>query len=282
MYVWPHDSESDKVFQVIQPISKIYQEENDKTFMGQNLEVGYKIEILKRFLPAQMPMKLLNYWLESWAGLDEIAPIKTVQTRTNYAPWLEKDKKKLQQLRNDAQSQAAQSKDPEDWRLYTNLRNQSTAKGRADKKAWEEKKLDHNKNSTTDMWTTVKGWLGWGATGPPTQLFSEGRWITSPAGIATAMNKFFMDKIKKLRDKVPLANSDPLGKIKEAMSRKKCSFKIKQVSTTDVLKIIKDLKNSSASGVDYIDTKTVKLVADVIAPALKHIINRKTGDSTKI
>ena len=94
--------------------------------------------------------------------LDEIAPIKTVQTRTNYAPWLEKDTKKLQQLRNDAQSQAAQSKDPEDWRLYTNLRNQSTAKGRADKKAWEEKKLDHNKNSTTDMWTTVKGWLDWG------------------------------------------------------------------------------------------------------------------------
>ena len=130
------------------------------------------------------------------------------------------------------------------------------------------------------MWTTVKGWLGWGDTGPPTQLFSEGRLITSPAGIATAMNKFFMDKIKKLRDKVPLANSDPLGKIKEAMSRKKCSFKIKQVSTTDVLKIIKDLKNSSASGVDYIDTKTVKLVADVIAPTLKHIINLSILTST--
>ena len=149
--------------------------------------------------------------------LDELAPIKTVQTRTNYAPWLANETKELQKERNEAQAKAAQSNEAEEWRQYRSLRNQATAKGREDKRKWEEQKLDHCENSPADVWKTVKGWLGWGSTGPPTQLFSEGRVVTSPAGIASSMNRFFLDKIKKLREKIPQVVSDPLGKMKEAM-----------------------------------------------------------------
>ena len=48
---------------------------------------------------------------------------------------------------------------------------------------------------------------------------------------------------------------------------------------SDVLKCIKALKNSNATGIDFIDTRSLKLVADLIAPALAHIINlsMKTG-----
>ena len=47
-----------------------------------------------------------------------------------------------------------------------------------------------------------------------------------------------------------------------------------------MLKLVKDLKNSSATGVDYIDTRTVKLVADLIVPSLTHIINLSIRTST--
>ena len=40
------------------------------------------------------------------------------------------------------------------------------------------------------------------------------------------------------------------------------------------------MKNSSATGVDYIDTRSVKLVAELIAPALTHIINLSIKSST--
>ena len=53
-----------------------------------------------------------------------------------------------------------------------------------------------------------------------------------------------------------------------------------QVRINDVLKIIKGLKNSSATGVDYIDTRTVKLAAELIAPALAHIINLSIRTAT--
>ena len=130
------------------------------------------------------------------------------------------------------------------------------------------------------MWKTVKSWLGWGGGGPPTQLFSDGRLVTSPAGLGTAMNKFFVDKIRRLRCSIPRVFSDPLARMKEAMLNRQCSFKVRPVSEADVLKIITSLKNSSATGVDHIDTRTVKLVADLLAPPLPYKINLSISTST--
>ena len=212
--------------------------------------------------------------------LDEMAPVKKIQTRSNYAPWLGEDTKVLQQQRNTAQEQAAQSGDADDWRLFRTLRNQVTAKSRKDRKEWEKKKFDSEENSSTDIWKTVKGWLGWNSGGPPTQLFSDGKMVSSPAGLASVMNRFFVDKVKKLRQHIPHSTSDPLVKLKEAMSGRKCSFSLKVLKVPDVLKIIKGLKNSSATGVDFLDTQSVKLVAELIAPALTHIINLSILTST--
>ena len=45
--------------------------------------------------------------------LDELAPIRSVQTRANYAPWLEKETKQLQERRNKAHKKAAESGEEE-------------------------------------------------------------------------------------------------------------------------------------------------------------------------
>ena len=65
--------------------------------------------------------------------LDKMAPIKKIQTRTKYAPWLSKETKLLKDKREAAQEQAAQTDNQEDWRVYRGLRNQVTAKSREDK-----------------------------------------------------------------------------------------------------------------------------------------------------
>ena len=126
----------------------------------------------------------------------------------------------------------------------------------------------------------MKGWLGWSTGGPPTQLFSEGRMVTRPAGLASTMNRFFINKIKQLRQRIPLANSDPLKYLREAMSDRTCKFRMKTLTLEDVIKLIKGLKNSSATGVDFIDTRTIKLGAEILAPAIQHIINLSISSST--
>ena len=62
--------------------------------------------------------------------LDELAPIKTFQTCTNYAPWLGKETKILKKDREAAQANAAQNDDPEDWRIFRSLGNQVGSKAR--------------------------------------------------------------------------------------------------------------------------------------------------------
>ena len=123
------------------------------------------------------------------------------------------------------------------------------------------------------MWKTVKNWLGWNSGGPPTQLFYEGRIVTRPGGLASTMNRFFIGKVRSLRENIPTVATDPLKQLKQAMKNRKCRFKMKLVSSDEVLKLIMGLKTSSATGVDYIDTSTVKLGAEMLAPAIAHIIN---------
>ena len=153
------------------------------------------------------------------------------------------------------------------------MRNQTTTKIREDKKTWEAKRCDDEGNSSNDVWKSVKGWLGWNSGGTPSQLFSEGIIVTRPVELATSMNKFFIKKIKDLRAKIPVVDLDPLQYFKSAMRNRSCTFTIKELSLEEVIRLIKGLRNSSATGIDFIDTRTVKLGAEALAPAIQHIIN---------
>ena len=55
------------------------------------------------------------------------------------------------------------------------------------------------------------------------------------------------------------------------------TFALKLVTEEEVLKIIESLNNSSSTVVDFIDTKTVKLVKNKIVGALTTIINLGKG-----
>ena len=102
--------------------------------------------------------------------LDQMAPIKTFQIRSKYAPWMSLNTKQLLKERNLAQENAAQTQHPEDWLAYKNLRNTETTKMRQEKKLWEEHKL----NDPSTLWSSVKSWLSWGNSGPPSKLLKTG------------------------------------------------------------------------------------------------------------
>ena len=121
--------------------------------------------------------------------------------------------------------QAGETYSQEDWRLFRALRNQVTAKSREVKENWEGNKLDLEQNDSSGVWKTVKGWLGWGTAGTQTQLFLEGRMVTNPSDLASSMNKFFLDKIQRLRNSIPVPTSDPVQKLREAMREREFQHK---------------------------------------------------------
>ena len=207
------------------------------------------------------------------SALDKYAPIKTIQVRSRYAPWLSERTKEIMVERDLAQQAAKTLNDADLWRNYRNLRNTAVRCMRGDRNQWEKSQLDNFANSPTDLWRNVKGWMGWKNTGPPSQLFYRGSMISSPQGLADSMNSFFIDKVQGLRANLPPATKDPLETLRVIMSTRTCQFHLKTVHPDEVLKMVKDLKNSKSTGLDDIDTWTLKLVIQDILPALTHVLN---------
>ena len=252
----------------------------------------YKNFVEERFCQA---VKNLRWWdifaceNPSWAAqmltckisniLDIMAPVRTVQVRTKYAAWLSCDTKKLLNLRNEAHEKAMKTKHQDDWRNYKNLRNTATSRMKSEKRAWEKVKLNNSEQNTSTLWKNVKGWLNWGKSGPPTQLFYEGTVVNSPSSIASTMNSFFTNKVNKLCSTISPAITDPLAKLREGLQNRNCSLRFHAVSPDEVLRAISKLKNSKSTGVDNIETRIIKLVAEDILPALTHIINLSISKS---
>ena len=56
--------------------------------------------------------------------LDTMAPLKTIQIRTKYAPWLIKHTVELMKERNMQQKKASETNDRDDWVRFKSLKNQ--------------------------------------------------------------------------------------------------------------------------------------------------------------
>ena len=93
--------------------------------------------------------------------LDEMAPVKTIQVRNNYAPWLSTATKELMRERDIAQHRAVESKLEADWNKYKSLRNQVNSLVKTEKSSWQAQKMKSIGKNTNLVWKNLKDWFGW-------------------------------------------------------------------------------------------------------------------------
>ena len=89
------------------------------------------------------------------------------------------------------------------------------------------------------------------------------------------MNEYFVEKIRNLKLKfgdIPVA----FEHCHKAMLGKKCKLSMKFVTQKKVLKILKNLKKSRSLAIDELDSYSLKIAAEVIAPCVHHIVNYAT------
>ena len=128
-------------------------------------------------------------------------------------------------------------------------------------------------NSST-CWKNILGWLGWSSSGSPTMLYHGHRVETSPNKMANIMNNFYVNKVANIRAALPPPSEDPLARLRALMAGSTApEFSLLPVHPDTIHWIIKNLKNSKASGWDNIDTYIIKLIGQDIVPALTHIVN---------
>ena len=83
------------------------------------------------------------------------------------------------------------------------------------------------------------------------------------------MNQFFITKVRKLRESIPLSQGDPLDLTRKLLSCNRSAFTIRAVHPDEISKIIAHLKSSKSTGNANIDTYVIKIAR----AELTHIFN---------
>ena len=199
--------------------------------------------------------------------------MRTIQARTHYAPWLSKETLRLMKERDEWQKLASETNCRVDWIRFKKLRNKVNNRLKYEETKWQQIRLDECGTNSAKTWKNVKGILNWHSSGSPNQLFHNGSLKTKAQDIADSQNEYFISKVQQIRANMPPPVSDPLLKLKSLMLNRQCSFSLTTVHPDQVDKIISSLNNSSAFGLDQIDTSIIKLIKAEILPSVTHIIN---------
>ena len=221
------------------------------------------------------------------SALEKVAPLKSVQIRKNHRNWVDLELKQLMASRDSLRETARQSSSQLDWDNYKITRNRCNKMLLRKKHEYVAKLYDsfQDKKDTKNIYKITKDILGWTTAGPPTCLLWEEKLARKPAEIANILQKIFTEKIQKLISGLVKNGRDPCEYLNRAMNRWEGRvdlpvFEITQISTSETLKLISNLGNSTSFGRDYIDAKSLKYVADYLAFPINKIINSsiKSGD----
>jgi hypothetical protein len=215
-------------------------------------------------------------------ALDIHAPLKEIRIKGNYKSGLTDDTKKLMRKRDAARKKFSRATGAEKGVLhekYKKLRNRCTKLTRKDNISNSVRRVERSQKAT-EIWKIANEISK--PSGNNTITLTEGNSvIDDESEVAEKFNKFFIDKIKKLRGKLEnLPKSDPLSKMKEHLGERKLQFKLRTVTSNQVRKIIKNLKNTNSTGTDTISTKVVKAAMEVLAEPLTCIVNTSIMSGT--
>ena len=131
--------------------------------------------------------------------LDRMAPVKKIQVRQNYAPWVTEECKSEMAARDAAQARAVNSGQDADWEAFRAVRNNVTRMVRKQKENWRKEKMAGCQANSSSCWKNILGWLGWSSSGSPTMLYHGHRVETSPNKMANIMNNFYIKKVADIR-----------------------------------------------------------------------------------
>ena len=146
------------------------------------------------------------------------------------------------------------------------------------KKAVEEEQRKGKVNELCDKpdssqaWKSVRSILGIIKSVSPTSIQDENSSLTSnPTKLATIFNDFFLEKVRKLRS---LTNSprklDPVTGLQQWLSKRGKPlppFSLKEINIKQLRKIFKKMKGGKSSGIDGIDSYSLRLAAHLLEDA---------------
>ena len=172
--------------------------------------------------------------------LDKHAPVKIIQNRVNYQPYISEDIKREMLERDNLKEKAAETGNSDDYNNYKTQRNLVTYKMRSAEKDYHSEKFNDDQATSSQMWKNAYSILGKFRSQFPSQIIIFGKLISKPIEIATEMNKYFIKKISDLKSQSEEDQlEDPSAELKTFLASKTVpGFSLREI-TIDEMKVLK-------------------------------------------
>ena len=180
------------------------------------------------------------------AILDYHAPIKTIQIRKKYCPYLSAETKASILERKVLQEEAASSGDTVLLEELKIKRKEVKEAVVDDQKMGKTRDLNDNVSSS-QAWKAARSILGITKNMSPTSIKdTDGTLVTNPTKIASIFNDFFLEKVRKLRTQTNTPPKiEPVVRLQQWLDKKENpppTFTLKEISRKQLRKLIKRLK----------------------------------------
>ena len=215
--------------------------------------------------------------------LEEEAPLRSYQHRSNFKSWLTPELKLQMEIRDTKRELARQTNDKTHWKEYRVERNKCS-------KNLHKADIDFHNNlykkfkethDVKNIYKTTRRLLNWKGGGGPQSFLKNGLLVRRPIDLANLQMEFFNNKVKGLISNLPVTNTNPLKWIKNSMEswkagkvgRKLPIFKFRELTLLETVTLIGDLGNSTSFGTDLIDALAIKTAAVHLEPPIMYMIN---------
>ena len=217
--------------------------------------------------------------------LDMIAPEKRIVTKAKHAAWMTREIKEEMDTRDRLLEVARQTGEDDDWANFRKQRNH--AKHMMMKRAREYKSERLNVSDSKLMWKRVntEANIKKGMKETKMKLVTERGVLEGDKEVADYMNLYFKTKVVKLEAQTSPSVEKCQEYARNYLKRTRGDepipwFGFSTVGTNHVRRIIAGLNTTGALGRDEISTKVLKMFAYVLAPAIRHVVNRSILTST--
>ena len=206
------------------------------------------------------------------AALNIVAPHQEVQVKERRTPlYLSHDTLSLMRSRDAAAAKG-------DHDEYRQLRNRTARLVRRDKLASNIRHLQTRRFESKAIWNLANTASGRSqASTLPAELQDEstGQRIRGEANLADCVNKFYVDKIKKIREKIDANQQQQQQQQERGQQQQRQGlppFKFRPPSPREVEAVVMSLNNTPAIGIDGIPVAVLKKLAPIIAAPLAHLL----------
>ena len=226
----------------------------------------------------KVPWSLINSFSDvedSWDSFKELftevadshAPRINMRVRGQKVPWLTCEVKQIMKERDHFHKLALKTNNELHWSSFKRLRNVVTLRLRKEKQRYFSEQLQETEGDSRGTWKNLKQLLGTGSK----STSATARTAVEAKEKCNIFNRFFVSCAEELRS-VYRSNGQSFYKWLPQLEHTE-TFKLRNITVSEVWKALKELKPKKATGADGIPSRLLKDGAEALASPLSVLFN---------